>query len=297
MTRLTKKGAKAVTSRLDQIANDIQKHHVNWGVPEKLAADFAYRCDLLSDYLEKQAGITREKQALTEYDPVDEPKAIGGEDPEQIGEEHGGPLRQDTDEAFMRQEFTQQENRELRERQEDGDLGTQTNLEPQKPTPGKQADLDESIDRLTKQACDAQLRTLGDLEDDLKVAAASLDLSGGGAVSGAVKKLAGSVGKARDSLITANAHGFAGPIVIDESERLAGAVNEVLPYISSLSDSLKESKTSSSPTTQLRNQEIVEASADRIGRLIDLAVKITDDCGKKIAVSVKALTKVEKDAA
>jgi hypothetical protein len=297
MTRLTKKGAKEVTSRLDQIANDMQENHEAWGIPEKLATDFAYRCDLLSDFMEKRAGI--EKEALTEYDPVDEPKVQGGEDPEQIGEEKGGPERQDADEPYMKGEFTQQENRELREDQQGGALGApKTKMEPQTPTPGRQAgDLDKSIDRLTKQACDAQLSTLGTLEDDLKIAAAQLKLAGGaGGVAGGVGKLAGAVGKARDSLITANAHGFAGPIVIDESERLAAAVNEVLPYISTLSDSLKESKTSSSPTVQLQNQEIVEQSKDRIGRLIDLAVKIADDCGKKIAASVTALTKEEKAA-
>lgn len=296
MTRLTKKGAMEVTSRLDQIADAIQTNHEAWGIPEKLARDFAYRCDLLSDYMEKRAGV--ERQALTEYDPVDEPKVQGGEDPEQIGEEKGGPLRQDADEKWMNKEFTQQEKRELREDQQSGALGQKPVLAPQTPTPGKQAgDLDDSIDRLTKQACDAQLSTLGSLEDDLKVAAAQLNLAGGaGGVSGGVKKLADAVGKARDSLITANAHGFAGPIVIDESERLASAVNEVLPYISTLSESLKESKTSSSPTVQLQNQEIVEQSADRIGRLIDLAVKIADDCGKKIAASVKALAKDEAAA-
>lgn len=296
MPRLTKEGAQRVTSRLDEIATDIQKNHADWGIPEKIATDFAMRCDLLSDAMEKMAGITR--QALTEYDPVNEPTAIGGEDPEQIGKEVGGPLRQDADERYMPGEFSQQENRELRERQEDGDLGVKTNLEPQKPTPGKQGNIDQSIDRLTKQACDAQLRTLGDLEDDLKVVAAQLDLAGGaGGVSGVTKKLAGSIGKARDMLIQANAHGFAGPIVIDESERLAAAVQEVLPFVAGLGSSLQESKTSSSPTVQLQNQEIVEQSADRIGRLLDLAVKIADDCGKKIGMSVKALTKVEKDAA
>lgn len=175
------------------------------------------------------------------------------------------------------------------------------NLEEQPPTPGRQAtgsNLEESIDRLTKQATDAQLRTLGDLEDTLKVSSAQLDLvGGGGGVSSTVKKLAGSIGKARDLLIQANAHGFAGPIVIDESERLASAVNEVLPYVTGLTDSLRESKTSSSPTAQLRSQEIVEASADRVGRLIDLAVKIADDCSKKIGASVKMLTQEEKAAA
>lgn len=291
MPGLTKKAAKSVTNRLDKLANDIQTHHEFMGVPEKIARDFAYRCDILSDFLEKRAGVHVE--ALSEFDPVKE----DGYDPEDIGEEDAGPLRDDPDEAFMTGEFTQQENRELRERQQDGDLGMKSNPEPQKPQPGKQATgLDASIDRLTKQACDAQLRTLGDLEDDLKVLSAQLNLAGGaGGVAGATTKLAGAVGKARDLLITANAHGFAGPVIIDESEKMASAVHEVLPYVSALSDSLQESKTSSSPTAQLRSQEVVEASSDRIGKLIGLAVKIADDCAKKIGVSLKAMTTIEKD--
>ena len=292
MPGLTKEAAQAVTDRLDKLATEIQKNHETMGIPEKIAHDFAYRCDILSDFLEKRAGFQRE--ALSEFDPVKEQ----GFDPDDIGEEVGGPLRDDPDEPFMNQEFTQQENRELRERQQDGDLGMKPNMEPQKPQPGKQSGLDDSIDRLTKQACDAQLRTLGDLEDDLKVLAAQLNLAGGaGGVAGAATKLAGSVGKARDLLITANAHGFAGPVVIDESEKMAAAVNEVLPYVSALSDSLQESKTSSSPTAQLRSQEVVEASSDRISKLIGLAVKISDDCAKKIGVSLKVLTKVEKEVA
>ena len=298
MPQLTKEGAQQFTDRLDSVASEIQTNAENWGVPQRIAQDFAYRCDLLSDALEKMAGV--ERQALTEYDPVDESKT--GWDPEGIGEEVGGPQRQEPDEPYMNAEFTQQENRELRERQEGGDLGMTPNLEEQTPTPGRQAaeeasDLEQSIDRLTKQATDAQLRVLGDLEDSLKVSSAQLDLVGGGlSVSETVKKLATSIGVARDLLIQAGAHGFAGPVVIDESERIAVAVNEVLPYVTKLTDSLRESKTSSSPTAQLRSQEIVEASTDRIGRLIGLAVKIADDCSGKISASVTSLTKEEAAA-
>ena len=69
------------------------------------------------------------KQALTEYDPVDEKKvAPHNFDPEEIGKEDAGPLEDEPDEAFMKSEFTQQENRELRERQQDGDLGRMRTL-------------------------------------------------------------------------------------------------------------------------------------------------------------------------
>lgn len=138
MARLTKKGAQQVTADLDRIANLVQSEYQTLGIPQPIADDFAKRIDMVSDAIERQAGITR--QALTEYDPVNEPTEIGGWDPEQIGEEVGGPLRQDGDEAFMKAEFTQQEKRELRERQTKSELGpTKTTFEPQKPTPGVQA--------------------------------------------------------------------------------------------------------------------------------------------------------------
>ena len=60
--------------------------------------------------------------------------------PEDIGREVGGPLRQDNDEAFMGQEFTQQRFRDLREHQEAGEL-SQVQTEEQGPQPGKQARL------------------------------------------------------------------------------------------------------------------------------------------------------------
>ena len=135
MAKMTKKGALAVTSALDRIATLFQQDFAVLGVPQHIAADFAYRCDLLSDRVERTAGLKR--QALTELD-VNKEK---GFDPEAIGEEQSGPLEGDSDEGFMKGEFTQQENRELRERVQDGDLGIKTNLEPQNPTSGKQASV------------------------------------------------------------------------------------------------------------------------------------------------------------
>ena len=133
MANMTKKGALAVTSALDNIASLFQQDFATLGVPLHIAKDFAYRCDLLADRVERTAGLKRE--ALTELDVNKEQ----GYNPEEIGEEVGGPLEGDGDEPFMKGEFTQQENRELRERVQDGDLGMTTNLDPQNPTSGKQA--------------------------------------------------------------------------------------------------------------------------------------------------------------
>jgi hypothetical protein len=142
--KMTKMGAKEVTSALDSMAQLFEHDFETMGVPEKVAKEFALRCDLLSDHLEKQAGI--EKEALTGDDPVKEP----GFNPEEIGEEKSGPLEDEPDESFMKDEFTQQENRELRERVENNDIGPDKTVEEQqKPEPGKQAaeeDVEEEVE-------------------------------------------------------------------------------------------------------------------------------------------------------
>lgn len=133
--KMTKKGARSVTTALDHIASLFQNDYEVLGVPQHIANDFAFKCDLLSDRVDRMAGIKRE--ALSELD-VNKEK---GFDPEAIGEEVSGPLEGDGDESFMKAEFTQQENRELRERVQDGDLGMKTNPEEQSPQAGKQASV------------------------------------------------------------------------------------------------------------------------------------------------------------
>jgi hypothetical protein len=136
MSKLTKKGAQAVTADLDRLANLFQTNHKVLGVPARIATDFAYRLDLLSDTIEKKAGLRR--TALTGDDVFQE----SGFDPEAIGMEQDGPLETvDSDEPWMAGEFTAQENRELRELQQAGALGPEVVDGPRAPTPGKQAAL------------------------------------------------------------------------------------------------------------------------------------------------------------
>lgn len=168
MPKMTKKGAASVTGALDRIATLFQNEYETLGVPERIANDFAYRCDLLSDRVERVAGLSR--RALSELDVAKEP----GFDPEVIGEETTGPLEGDADESFMKAEFTQQENRELRERVEDGDLGIKPNLEEQAPQSGKQASLNIRLARAT-----ADLLGLANTASVAKLAAAALKVQAG----------------------------------------------------------------------------------------------------------------------
>ena len=115
-----------------------------------MAAGFAQWCDRVSDRIETTAGVNPQNKAAemklalsgqqdhkTDY-PFDEGKTQDGEE---IGQEQSGSLEGDADEPYMKGEFTQQENRELREKQESGQISG-VNTDPRGPRPGVQASLD-----------------------------------------------------------------------------------------------------------------------------------------------------------
>ena len=127
MSKATKKGALAVAAAHDQLANLYQNDYAALGIPARIAMDFAYRNDLLADYVMREAGLNPKKARF---------------DPEEIGVEVSGPEEMDADEPWMKGEFTQQEYRELREDQEGGDLGFKVVDGPQAPQAGKQASFE-----------------------------------------------------------------------------------------------------------------------------------------------------------
>lgn len=135
--KLTPKGARQVTETMDRLATLLQNDHETLGIPKKFALEVAYKCDVLADTIEKGVGLdARRKEALSGMDVYKEP----GFNPEEIGVEKSGPLEQETDEPYMRSEFTQQENRELREKTQTGDLSSDsTSPYPQSPSQGVQA--------------------------------------------------------------------------------------------------------------------------------------------------------------
>jgi hypothetical protein len=123
MSKLSRQGALQVTELLGRAASLIEKNHSALGVPDKIAKDFAFRCDLLSDNIEKHAGIARDAsgQILENTSILGD---TGSLDPAVIGEEVDGPLLMlDSDEPWMDGEFTQQEYHELGDLQESGQLG------------------------------------------------------------------------------------------------------------------------------------------------------------------------------
>lgn len=120
MATLSRRGALQVTSSLDRVAQLIQQNHAVLGIDKKIATDFAYRCDLLSDAIERRAAVAK---------VADENTSIlgdtGNNDPATIGEDVGGPLEivEPPSEPWMDGHFSQQNFRQLGEAQEQGDLG------------------------------------------------------------------------------------------------------------------------------------------------------------------------------
>ena len=208
MSKLTKKGAQSVTADLDRLANLFQAEYETLGIPEKIAHDFAYRVDLLSDTIEKQAGVNREAY-----------------DAENIGREQTGPIETvDSDEPFMKGQFSQQENRELLDVVESGALSNSGTVDdPRNPTPGKQAGF-ESFGR---QAAAERLDTAG-------VALNQAASKAPGHAAG-LTRLASQVLSVKAAVL----EGKASP---DHVSRTLQAVRKLLPHVAAEKDDDEEEK-------------------------------------------------------
>lgn len=62
-TKLTREGARNLTATLDRIASAVQQNAALLGIDAKIAKDFAYRCDLVSDAVESTAVANFPKNA------------------------------------------------------------------------------------------------------------------------------------------------------------------------------------------------------------------------------------------
>lgn len=130
--KLTKQAAVKISADLDRIATHFQNNPAALGVPSKVANDFALRCDILSDHVEKRAGVERDANGeltdaqlskLAQMDPAHNytmEKLESNEfDPAEIGEEQSGALLRNEDEPYM-DVFKQDEFDQLRQVQQDG---------------------------------------------------------------------------------------------------------------------------------------------------------------------------------
>lgn len=133
MARLTRQGARNLTAALDNIAQVVQQRAALLGLDTRTATDFAYRCDLLSDAIERtaSANFPLSRQATDAYGKGSDDEGMsvehgeGGFDPNLIGDEVPGPLEiiEPPSEPWMDGHFTQEEYHVLGELQEAGELG------------------------------------------------------------------------------------------------------------------------------------------------------------------------------
>jgi hypothetical protein len=182
MAKLTRRGAANVTTDLDKLANLFQSRAAALGIPEKIASDFAYRCDLLSDHIEKHAtrlaGESDEEAEDEESETASKKAAIdetgtsiepgpdnNGFDANQIGDEVAGPLDIITppDEPWMAGHFTQEKFVALAEKQQSGELAS--NAAAGKAD-AKLASLDASLAKLAKLAA---VGTMTDIQAELAI--------------------------------------------------------------------------------------------------------------------------------
>lgn len=133
MARLTRQGARNLTAALDNIAQVVQHRAAMLGLDKRTATDFAYRCDLLSDAIERTASenFPLPRQAADAYGKGNDDEGMsvehgeGGFDPNLIGDEVPGPLEiiEPPSEPWMDGHFTQEKYHVLGELQEAGELG------------------------------------------------------------------------------------------------------------------------------------------------------------------------------
>lgn len=133
MARLTRQGARNLTAALDNIAQVVQHRASLLGLDKRTATDFAYRCDLLSDAIERtaSANFPLPRQAADAHGKGNDDEGMsvehgeGGFDPNLIGDEVPGPLEiiEPPKEAWMDGHFTQEKYHVLGELQEAGELG------------------------------------------------------------------------------------------------------------------------------------------------------------------------------
>jgi hypothetical protein len=102
---LTRHGARTLTESLDRIATAVQHNAAVLGLPVTIAQDFAYRCDLISDAVEKTAG--------TNF-PFREAEFDAGS----IGAEVPGPLVDEPPSPQLDDHFTQDKFHELGDMEE-----------------------------------------------------------------------------------------------------------------------------------------------------------------------------------
>ena len=308
MAKITRQGARNVTLDLDKIASLFQQHHDVLAIPEKIAMDFAYRCDLLSDHVERHA-ISLEKAAAEDEDEEegkeagaavekpqteidDDPKSddqnkpehyygknaedetglsvepTGGFDPNEIADKKPGPLKAEPGEEGVQGHFTQVNFQQLRGKEEGPGVGTQ-------------------VDKFATKM--AMTTNLSGLVDSLKMMVAKLETSEAAdikSIASNLNKQVKAVSSIHDKMIKQEAAGLIDPMLMESVARMAKAIEEQVPYL----DQLLQGADEGSPLAMMNFENLLGGGS--IQKLVELATKIVVGAAKAKEVEI-----VEKAAA
>lgn len=293
MAHLTRKGARSVTADLDRLANLVQERFDILGLPEKVAHDFAYKCDLLSDHIERHAihlaGDEAEEETVEVEEKEEEaPKkeaskrsaaaknetgesvepgpANQGFDANQIGDTQSGPLEiLPPAESWMNPFFSQKWFAQLREKQQKGDIGFFVSA---------------SMARLRKLA---SVVGLSDTLDALKVVEARLEASSISevkALAAGVKRQVTVLGNLVDANLKAQATGEFDPALMTAIEIVQNAVAEQLPY-------LQEVVSGTNMTSPMALLDL-QRSTGGLKDLVEMGAKVVEDAAKQLSPKKEA---------
>lgn len=300
MPALTKKGARSVTSDLDRIASLFEEAFDTLGVPQKVAADFAYRCDLLSDHIEREAlrlAADEETEEEGEKKTEDEGKTASakvaedetglsvepapgnqGFDANDIGDQKSGPLEIAAPvEGWMQGHFTLENLQELREMQEAGALESAAAKHQIITKAAAQVAEDTKV-RLARARRLAAVSKLSTLQDILKALQAKLEASEVASIkslAAEIGKQVAAVGKVRDLQIEQQAVGMPDPAVLVAADRIVQILSEEVPAVQNVALVVNVD----SPTALLEATK----SVDSLKELVSLSSSMIADAVKSVS--------------
>lgn len=258
--RLTKSGAKEVTSTIDRIAGLVQDQHNHLGLSQEDAIKVALVLDSLSDTIEKTAGLDRT--------PVDETGASVGHgqngfDANAVGDEVPGPVEivEPPNHSDIDDHFTQVNFQELRRLQQSGTLEANA---------AKGVILTKTA-RKALVACGTGLSSHLDKLKILHTKIKNSPISDAADVAPSLKKQIKSVSEVHDYLLECEAMGHGDVTVVNMANTIMQAIGEELPYLEQIAAGFDPS----SPVDAYNFMKLINDGS--LAELVDVATTMIEE--------------------
>ncbi len=258
--RLTKSGAKEVTSTIDRIAGLVQHQYGHLGLSQEDSIKVALVLDSLSDTIEKTAGLDRA--------PIDETGASVGHgqngfDANAVGDEVPGPVEivEPPNHSDIDDHFTQVNFQELRRLQQSGTLESKA---------AKGVILTKTA-RKTLVACGTGLSSHLDKLKILHAKIKNSPISDAADVAPSLKKQIDSVGEVHDYLLECEALGHGDATVVNMANTIMQAIGEELPYLEQIAAGFDPS----SPVDAYNFMKLINDGS--LAELVDVATTMIEE--------------------